>query len=120
MELVYAVVGALIWPLIVGLAWLWATRFGSASGLWLQITYGPDDEDGTGPIWSVEIVRARQLGKRIIGTMWRTYPVSLKRRWSFSGHRNGIALLGRYRKTRGRRGESGLLHLLQLDDGWWS
>jgi hypothetical protein len=119
-QLMYALLGALLWPTLVGLAWLWGSRRGALSGFWLQLTYGPEDEDMQGRIWSVEIVRVRQLGHHLRGSMWRVYPAAFERRWHFVGRRDSDTLRGLYTLNRGTGGGSGLFHLLRLGEGPWS
>jgi hypothetical protein len=116
----YTLIGALLWPALVGIAWLWGSRRGALSGFWLQLAYGPDDENMSGRVWSIEIVQARQLGHHLRGTMWRVYPVEFERRWHFVGRRDKDTLRGLYTVNRSTGGGNGLFHLLGLGEGTWS
>jgi hypothetical protein len=116
----YSLLLALLWPAILGLAWLWGSRRGALSGFWLQLTYGPEDEDMQGRVWSVEILQVRQLGHQLRGSMWRVYPVAFERRWHFVGRHDSDTLRGLYTLNRGTGGGSGLFHLLRLGEGTWT
>jgi hypothetical protein len=97
-----SIVGAAIWAVIGYGIEARRERTGELAGQWFQITYNPKDTD---VVWSIEWIDVKHQGERVSGTMWRIYPESFDRRWSFNGVFARSFIRCPYLPTRGDGGE---------------